>query len=201
MERRFLFAIFVFIVVALVLFPLSLPACTFQYSLKGPDGKAVALSPGWDAFLSAGKTYTLSAAFLPDHRNCATPVDATAFLFGGEVWKAAEDGAPEGQASVPGAKDVPAPAGVSPAKVVPTSGAGSSAAKSISPLSSRRARWPPPPCSWKGPCAGGSARSGGLLGLAQLLSPWKVRVTRGSCTSCGACLSACAGHVTHSPPF
>jgi polyferredoxin len=78
-----------------------------------------------------------------------------------------------------------------------------------------------PWCRWLCPL-------GGLLGLAQLLSPWKIRVTKSSCTSCGACgracpmnavfrgngvvrdlrcnrcgacLSACAGHVTHSLPF
>lgn len=78
-----------------------------------------------------------------------------------------------------------------------------------------------PWCRWLCPL-------GGLLGLVQLLSPWKIRVTKGSCTSCGACgracpmnvvfggsgvvrdlrcnrcgscLSACRGHVAYSLPF
>lgn len=97
MKRPLWFAMFVFIVVALALVPQSLMACTFQYSLTGTDGKAAALSPGRDAQLSAGKTYTLSVTFIPDHRNCATPVEATAYLIDGEAWKAAKDKAPAGQ--------------------------------------------------------------------------------------------------------
>ena len=95
MKRPVWFAMFVVVVVSLSLVPLPLSACTFQYSLKGPDGKAAALSPGRDAPLSAGKTYTLSVTFLPDHRNCTTPVDATVYLFEGEAWKAAADRTPE----------------------------------------------------------------------------------------------------------
>jgi hypothetical protein len=87
---------FVVVVVSLSLVPLPLSACTFRYSLTGSDGKAAALSPGRDAPLSAGKTYTLSVTFEPDHRNCATPVDATAYFLEGEAWKTAKDGAAAG---------------------------------------------------------------------------------------------------------
>jgi hypothetical protein len=93
MKRLSPFVLRGFAALPLAFAPLSCLAYIFQYSLKSADGKLTPFTPGKGIPLSAGGTYTLSVTFIPDHRNCTTPAEATACSLAGVA--AAKDGVPE----------------------------------------------------------------------------------------------------------
>jgi hypothetical protein len=75
-------------------------ACEFQFELTLPDGSIRRITPDQEVGLELGETYTLEVRFIPDHRRCETPPEATLYLMQEEKWKTGKDNLPLGLVSM-----------------------------------------------------------------------------------------------------
>jgi hypothetical protein len=71
-------------------------ACEFQYELTFPDGSVLNVTPDREVDLDLGEEYVIMVRFIPDHRRCETPPDATLYLLQEEKWKTGKDHLPLG---------------------------------------------------------------------------------------------------------
>jgi hypothetical protein len=75
-------------------------ACEFQFELTLPDGSVQRVTPDREVDLELGEMYTLEVQFIPDHRRCETPPQATLYLMQEEKWKVGKDHLPLGLLSM-----------------------------------------------------------------------------------------------------
>ena len=75
-------------------------ACEFQFELTLPDGSVQRVTPDREVDLELGEMYILEVRFIPDHRRCETPPQATLYLMQEEKWKVGKDDLPLGLLSM-----------------------------------------------------------------------------------------------------
>jgi hypothetical protein len=75
-------------------------ACEFQFELTFPDGSVQSITPDREVDLKLGEQYALEVRFIPDHRRCETPPEATRYVLQEEKWKAGKDYLPLGLLSM-----------------------------------------------------------------------------------------------------